>query len=94
MFEGFLFRQRNDEQPAGAKQRVASCSTLDCGDFFFQRNNELPASALALKDYLRSSRQRSILVAPSTFEKEGHIVFLEPSNNRCTVYWLSYTANP
>jgi hypothetical protein len=44
MFERFLFRQRNDEQPAGAKWAGASGSTLDCG-FFSLKNNGLPAGA-------------------------------------------------
>jgi hypothetical protein len=31
MFEGFLFRQQNDEKSPAQNKRVASCSTLDCG---------------------------------------------------------------
>jgi hypothetical protein len=45
MFEGILFRQRNNEQPAGAKQ--AGCELFNARSLrsFFQRNNELPAGA-------------------------------------------------
>jgi hypothetical protein len=45
MFEGFLFRQRNDEQPAGAKQAGWELFNAQLWRFFLSKKKELPACA-------------------------------------------------
>jgi hypothetical protein len=45
MFEGILFRQRNNEQPAGAKQMACELFNARSLGLLFKRNNELPAGA-------------------------------------------------
>jgi hypothetical protein len=76
MFEGFLFRQRNDEQPAGVKQ--AGCELFNARLWRFFLSKKQRAACWRETNYLRRSTQRSI--APSIFKIQVPIG-LEPCNN-------------
>jgi hypothetical protein len=60
MFEGFLFRQRNDEQPAGAKQAGCDLFNARLLRFFFKETTSCPLARKIISGALPNARSLQV----------------------------------